>query len=173
MATTNRRIELCTILLIILLLGHIDFAFAQFINQRSSEDILVTPDDLYFDVPRMKLADAKSRKALTDEQILFLGKNGFDTKNYYDQCKRLRLVRDISSAGLLTCGMGGVLLLAWTDRDDDGQIVYKTDRLVAGGTCLCVFVSGIVGLGFYLSNKAEELYNNSSLTFPRPKRFWM
>ena len=159
MKKKNKRIWI--MLLSILSFYHFDLVFAQYINQRSSEDILITPEALYYDVSRMKLADARSRNALTEEQIFYLGENGFDTKHYYDQCKRLRLVRDISSAGLLTCGVSGVLLLAWTDRDDKGQIVYKTDRLVAGGTCLGVFVSGIVGLGLYLSNRAEELYDEA------------
>ena len=110
----------------------------------------IIPDNLDFDMTRLTLVDASTWKKLSPEQIAYLGEFGFDTKNYYAKCKQLRRVRDLSSAGLLVCGIGGIGLMAWTDQNEDGDVVYNKGRLVAGGTCVVAIIVGMVGLGNYL-----------------------
>lgn len=150
----NKVREGCLVLLS-LLLFHLDPMMAQIVDNRSDNGNSSVLDDLYYDFSRMRLANAENGRALTPEQIMLLGEHGFDTKNYYAQCKQMRLVRDLSSAGLIACGVGGVLLFAWTDHDESGNVVYKNSRLIAGGTCMGVFVGGMIGLAFYLKDKSE------------------
>ena len=111
------------------------------------------PDNLDFDMTRLTLVDASTWKKLSPEQIAFLGEFGFDTKNYYAKCKQLRRVRDLSSAGLLVCGIGGIGLIAWADQNEEGNVVYNKGRRIAGGTCLAAMIGGMFGLGHYLTKE--------------------
>ena len=111
------------------------------------------PENLDFDMTRLTLVDASNWKKLSPEQIALLGEFGFDTKNYYAKCKQLRRVRDLSSAGLLACGIGGLGLMAWTDKNEEGEVVYNKGRLIAGGTCVVAMIIGMVGLGSYLKKE--------------------
>ncbi len=115
------------------------------------------PDNLDFDMTRLTLVDASTWKKLTPEQIALLGEFGFDTKNYYAKCKQLRRVRDLSSAGLLTCGIGGIGLIAWTNQDEEGNVVYNKGRLIAGCTCVVAMIGGMIGLGNYLTKEYRKI----------------
>lgn len=115
------------------------------------------PDDLDFDMTRLTLVDASTWKKLSPEQIAYLGEFGFDTKNYYAKCKQLRRVRDLSSAGLLVCGIGGIGLIAWADQNEEGNVVYNKGRRIAGGTCLAAMIGGMFGLGHYLTKEYRKI----------------
>ena len=133
---------------------------AQFIHSSARNDTVI-PEELDFCDSRMALVNARTWESLTPEQIACLGEYGFDTTNYYAKCKNLRLVRNLSAVGILSFALGGIGLFAWTDQDEEGNVVYNQGRLIAGGSCMGISLGGIIGLGVYLINETSELIDEA------------
>lgn len=133
---------------------------AQFIDPQTGKGIVI-PEDLDYCTSMNALVNARDWKKLTPEQIEYLGEYGFDTTNYHAKCKQLRLVSNLSLVGLLSSGLGGIGLIAWTDHDEDGNAVYNTGRVIAGGFVLCMCVGGMIGLDIYLKKEVSNLIDQA------------
>ena len=133
---------------------------AQSLDPQAGKDETI-PEELDYCATRMALINARTGKKLTPEQIAFLGENGFDTTNYYAKCKQLRLVSTFSAVGILSCGLGGIGLIAWTDQGQDGSVIYNKGRVIAGASCLAIALGGIIGLDAYLSKEISILINSA------------
>lgn len=133
---------------------------AQYLDPQAGKDEVI-PEELDYCATRMALINARTGKKLTPEQIACLGEYGFDTTNYYAKCKQLRLVRNLSTVGILSCGLGGIGLIAWTDRGQDGSVIYNKGRVIAGTSFLAIALGGMIGLDAYLKKEISILIDSA------------